>query len=202
MPEIKISIPRLMCKARAMMATLTAGSSTRRWSSSNCRITAWTHKRRCPLFPKTRTFMPRSRVRSGPKGAAQLRYSLITLSAHSTKATRSGGVTNLEFFPARSVSRTARAREHAVQTFIGILCSMVLRKISVSGGHPTGVTDCINSSFIRLTASPSRKILTSCPASAKAFAWRNAKLALVDSSDPHGLLINTFMLDLHKPFEA
>src|SRR3954463_6219001 len=81
-------------------------------------------------------------------------YSLTTLSAHSTNATRSGGVTKRAFLPTRSVSRTARAREHAVQTLISILCPIVLRSISDKGGQPTGVTDWINSSLIRFTASP------------------------------------------------
>src|ERR1044072_3392817 len=95
-------------------------------------------------------------------------HSLKTLSAHATNATRSGGVTNRAFWPARSASRTARAREHAVQTLIGISCSIVLCRISESGGQPTGVTDLISASFIRFTASPRRKSRTSCPASAKA----------------------------------
>src|SRR4029077_12964192 len=52
-------------------------------------------------------------------------YSLTILSAHSTNATKSGGVTNRAFLPSRSVSRTARAREHAVQMLSGILCPIV-----------------------------------------------------------------------------
>src|SRR5881227_1698464 len=120
-------------------------------------------------------------------------YSLSTLSAHCTSITRSGGVTKRAFLPSRSVSRTARAREQAVQMLSGIRCAIVFGMISDSGGQPTGVTEAIISSFIRLTASPSRKIRTSCPASAKAFAWRKAKAAFVGSSDPHALLIKTFM---------
>src|SRR5690242_9234828 len=84
-------------------------------------------------------------------GADHRRYSLSTLSAHSTKATRSGGLTNWAFLPRRSLSRTARAREQAVQTWTGILCLIVLAMISASGGQPTGVTAAINSSRIRLT---------------------------------------------------
>src|SRR5437588_5815086 len=120
-------------------------------------------------------------------------YSLSTLSAHSTSITRSGGVTKRAFLPSRSVSRTARAREQAVQMLSGIRCAIVFGMISDSGGQPTGVTEAIISSFIRLTASPSRKMRTSCPASAKALAWRKAKAAFVGSSDPHALLINTLM---------
>src|SRR5205085_12655897 len=107
--------------------------------------------------------------------------------------TRSGGVTKRAFLPSRSVSRTARAREQAIQRLSGIRCAIVFGMISDSGGQPTGVTEAIISSFIRLTASPSRKIRTSCPASAKAFAWRKAKAAFVGSSDPHALLIKIFM---------
>jgi hypothetical protein len=121
-------------------------------------------------------------------------YSLSILSAHSTNATRSGGVTKRAFLPSRSASRTARAREHAVQMLSGILCPIVSRIISDRGGHPTGVTEFIVSFLIRFTASPSKNICTSCPAAARAFAWRKAKAALVDSSDPQALLIITFMI--------
>jgi hypothetical protein len=123
-----------------------------------------------------------------------LLYSLSILSAHSTNATKSGGVTNRAFLPSRSVSRTARAREHAVQMLSGILCPIVSSIIVDRGAHPTGVTEFIISFLMRFTASPSRKICTSCPASAKAFAWRKAKAALVDSSDPQALLTNIFMI--------
>ena len=79
-------------------------------------------------------------------------------SAHSTNATKSGGVTNRAFLPSRSASRTARAREHAVQMLSRILLAKVLDMTSDSGGHPTGVTEFISSFFIRFTASPSRNI--------------------------------------------
>ena len=111
----------------------------------------------------------------------ELLYSLSILSAHSTNDTKSGGVTNRAFLPSRSVSRTARAREHAVQTLSGILYPIVSCIILDRGGHPTGVTEFIVS-------------FLSCPASEKAFAWRKAKAALVDSSDPQALLINTFII--------
>src|SRR5262249_16219469 len=123
-----------------------------------------------------------------------MHYSLNILSAHSTNATRSGGVTKWAFLPSRSVSRTAGAREHAVQTLSGILCAIVSCIISDRGGHPTGVTEFIVSFLITFTSSPSRKICPPCPASEKAFAWRKANAALVDSSDPHALLINTFII--------
>jgi hypothetical protein len=120
-------------------------------------------------------------------------YSLRILSAHSTNATRSGGVTNRAFLPSRSASRTARARAHVVQMLSGILCPIVSCIISERGGQPTGVTEFFVSFLIRFTASPSKNICTSCPAVAKAFAWRKANAALVDSSDPQALLINTFI---------
>ena len=126
--------------------------------------------------------------------SGELLYSLSILSAHSTNDTKSGGVTNRAFLPSRSVSRTARAREHAVQMLSGILYPIVSCIILDRGGHPTGVTEFIVSFLIRFTASPSRNICTSCPASEKAFAWRKAKAALVDSSDPQALLINTFII--------
>jgi hypothetical protein len=50
-----------------------------------------------------------------------LLYSLSILSAHSTNATKSGGATKQAFLLSRSMSRTARAREHAVQMLSGIL---------------------------------------------------------------------------------
>src|SRR4051812_4002935 len=73
--------------------------------------------------------------------------------------------------------------------------TVVLGTISDSGGHPTGVTELISSSFIKLTASPSRKIWTSWPASAKAFACRKAKAAFVGSSEPHVLLTRIPQID-------
>jgi len=132
---------------------------------------------------------PNRAVRPG-----ELLYSLSILSAHSTNATKSGGVTNRAFLPSRSVSRTARAREHAVQMLSGIVCAIVSCIILDRGGHPTGVIEFIVSFLIRFTASPSRKICTSCPTSANAFACRKAKAALVDSSDPQALLIKTFIV--------
>src|SRR3954467_11472375 len=76
---------------------------------------------------------------------------------------------------------------------MGTLCWIVFAMISLSGGQPTGVTAFIVSLRIKLTASPSRKICTSCPASAKALAWRKAKAAFVGSSEPQALLIRTFI---------
>jgi hypothetical protein len=75
----------------------------------------------------------------------------------------------------------------------GILCCIALGIVSDSGGQPTGTTAFITASFIKDTASPSKKIWTSWPASANAFAWRNAKAAFVGSSDPQALLIRIFI---------
>ena len=86
-----------------------------------------------------------------------LLYSLSILSAHSTNATKSGGVTNRAFLPSRSVSRTARAREHAVQMVSGILCPIVSSIIFDRAGHPTGVTEFIISFLMRFNASPSKR---------------------------------------------
>ena len=126
---------------------------------------------------------PNRAVRPG-----ELLYSLSILSAHSTNATKSGGVTNRAFLPSRSVSRTARAREHAVQMLSGIVCAIVSCIILDRGGHPTGVIEFIVSFLIRFTASPSRKICTSCPTSANAFACRKAKAAYGRLVGPRGAL--------------
>jgi hypothetical protein len=61
---------------------------------------------------------PNRAVRPG-----ELLYSLSILSAHSTNATKSGGVTNRAFLPSRSVSRTARAREQRRRETIDILAA-------------------------------------------------------------------------------
>ena len=73
------------------------------------------------------------------------------------------------------------------------MCCIVLGIVSDSGGQPTGTTEFITASFIKDTASPSKKIWTSWPAAANAFAWRNAKAAFVGSSEPHALLIKIFI---------
>src|SRR5215510_9781812 len=130
-----------------------------------------------------------SRVKLNPRTC----YSLSTLSAHATSATKSGGVTKRAFFPSMSDWATARASEQAVHMWRGILCCMVLGIVSDSGGQPTGTTAFITASFIKDTASPSKKIWTSWPASANAFAWRNAKAAFVGSSEPQALLTRIFI---------
>src|SRR5215472_9662206 len=67
--------------------------------------------------------------------------------------------------------------------------SMVFFNVSASGGHPTGTTASATQLRISPTASPSKKMCTSWPASAKALACRKGKAALVGSSEPHALLI-------------
>ena len=113
--------------------------------------------------------VPNSPV-AGVKLDPRTRYSLSILSAHTTSATRSGGVTKRAFFPSMSDWATARASEQAVHMWRGILCCIVLGIVSDSGGQPTGTTEFITASFIKDTASPSKKIWTSWPASANAFA--------------------------------
>src|SRR5262249_32975399 len=90
--------------------------------------------------------------------------------------------------------RTPRALEHAPQTWIGMPSATVVRRISASGGQPTGTTALATGSRISDTASPRMKIWASWPPSASAFACRNAKAALVGSSEPQALLTSTFML--------
>src|SRR6516225_6228746 len=88
-------------------------------------------------------------------------HSQRILSAHSTRATRVAGVTKLAFLLARSDSRTPRAREQAVQTWMGVPNAMVFVNVSASGGHPTGTTASATQLRISPTASPSKKICTS-----------------------------------------
>src|SRR5882757_10338075 len=64
-----------------------------------------------------------------------------------------------------------------------------LSSVSPTGGHPTGVTALASVFRINPTASPSRKICTSCPASASANPCRKGNAALVGSSEPHALFI-------------
>src|SRR6266851_7401616 len=64
-----------------------------------------------------------------------------------------------------------------------------LSSVSPTGGHPTGVTALASVFRISPTASPSRKICTSCPASASASPCRKGNAALVGSSEPHALFI-------------
>ena len=63
-----------------------------------------------------------------------------------------------------------RAREQAPQTWSGTRCAIVFASASDSGAHPTGTTELATAARMSETASPSRKICTSCPASAKALA--------------------------------
>ena len=157
-----------------------------------CRLASAASNRSVVRNPDRRVAARHSPDRRRTDGV--LFYSLSTLSAHSTSTTKSGGVTKRAFLPSRSVSRTARAREHAVQMLNGILRPIVSRIMSDRGGHPTGVTEFIVSFLIKFTASPSKNICTSCPAAEKAFAWRKGKAALVDSSDPQALLIKIFII--------
>jgi hypothetical protein len=54
-----------------------------------------------------------------------------------------------------------------------------------------GATDWATTVRMRETASPSRKIWTSCPASAKALAWWKGNAAWVGSAEPQALLMRT-----------
>src|ERR1700747_3051289 len=49
------------------------------------------------------------------------------------------GLVNLAFLPAKSVSTTPRAVAQALQTKIGIWCSITFAIAWLSGGQPTGV---------------------------------------------------------------
>ena len=109
----------------------------------------------------------RDRQAEGLGGCAEAHHSLKILSAHPTSATNVAGVAKVAFFLRRSASRTPRAREHAVQTWIGTFSEIVWLKISAKGGHPTGTTAFATGCRMTETASPSRKICDSCPASAK-----------------------------------
>src|SRR5262249_6234639 len=103
---------RIAAGAPARGARRSAGGRTPSWIRARCR--------------------PRARPSS--RGAA---YSVRTLSAHSTSETKIAGFANVAPFPARSVSRTPRALEHAPQTWMGTLCSRTLASASARGGQPT-----------------------------------------------------------------
>src|SRR5262245_29023240 len=90
-----------------------------------------------PLIGKFGARLEYSKIRAWLR---LLHYSETILSDHSINPTRMLGLANDAFFPARSESRTPRAREHAPQTWIGIFRFTVAAKISASGGQPTGTT--------------------------------------------------------------
>ena len=69
-----------------------------------------------------------------------LRYSLSTLSAHSTSLTSVATVANDAFLPSKSLSESPRALEHVLHTWIGMRWLMVCAMVCASGGHPTGTT--------------------------------------------------------------
>src|SRR5260370_41864861 len=77
---------------------------------------------------------------------------------------------------------------------MGTPCSMTFAKPSDKGGQPTGTTEPATALRSRETASPRRKICTSCPASAEAFAWWKANEACVGSAEPQALLMRIFIL--------
>src|SRR5271166_223974 len=120
-------------------------------------------------------------------------HSLSTLSTVSTRCTSVAGVANAAPLPCRSDSRTPRALEHAVQTWIFTPSSIVRASTSRNGGQPTGTIASASEVRISDTASPSKNMSTSWPASANALACRNGKVALVESSDPQALLMSTFI---------
>ena len=68
------------------------------------------------------------------------------------------GVANVAFFDTRSASKTPRAFEQAVQTWILMPSAIVDARVSPSGGHPTGTTAAATGLRINETASPSKKI--------------------------------------------
>src|SRR6185436_3668855 len=70
---------------------------------------------------------------------------------------------------------------------------MTLPSASDSGAHPTGITAPATTVRMSETASPRRKIWTSCRPSTKALAWWKGNAACVGSADPHALLMRTFI---------
>src|SRR5688572_13652616 len=81
---------------------------------------------------------------------------------------------------------------------MGMPSPTVARSDSARGGQPTGTTAFATGSRMSETASPSRKICASWPASAGAFACRNGNAALVGSSEPRALFTRTFMAGLSR----
>jgi len=134
--------------------------------------------------------------------ARESAHSLMILSDHSTSWISVAGVAKVAFFAARSDSKTPRAFEQAVQTWILIPISIVFASVSRNGGHPTGTTASETGLRISDTASPSKNIWTSCPASANALPCRNGNAAFVGSSEPHALLNKTLLKDASKSRES
>ena len=66
-------------------------------------------------------------------------YSVIMRSAHSTMETKTAGLPNFAAHWFKSASVTPRAREQAPQEKIGICLATTFSRVSLSGGHPTGL---------------------------------------------------------------
>ena len=90
-----------------------------------------------------------------------LYHSTMIRSAHSTRVTKIAGLPNFAFQLLRSVSVTPRAREQAPQEKTGILFATTFSRVSLNGGHPTGMIASAVDFRIRYVASPVRKICTS-----------------------------------------
>src|SRR6266567_5557520 len=73
-------------------------------------------------------------------------------------------------FPRQIQFADPTAWEQAVQTCNRVPAETVFTKVSAKGGHPTGTTAFATQLRMRDTASPSRKIWTSCRDSASALA--------------------------------
>jgi hypothetical protein len=90
----------------------------------------------------------------------------------------------LAFLPVKSASTTPRAVAQALQTKIGIWCSITLAIAWLSGGQPTGVTFAATNVRINTVASPASSMRTSWPASRSPTPQANGKLARVGFSEP------------------
>ena len=67
------------------------------------------------------------------------RHSVIIRSAHSTSETKTAGLPNFAPQLLRSVSVTPRAREQAPQENTAIFLATIFSRVSLNGGHPTGM---------------------------------------------------------------
>ena len=66
-------------------------------------------------------------------------YSVMIRSAHSTSDTKIAGLPNFAPHWFKSASVTPRAREQAPQEKIGMCLATTFSRVSLSGGHPTGM---------------------------------------------------------------
>jgi len=83
---------------------------------------------------------------------------VMTRSDHSTRFTKIVGLPNFAPHCAKSASVTPRARLQAPQAKTGMCLAVILSRVSLRGGQPTGTTALAVTLRIKSVASPRRKI--------------------------------------------